>query len=347
MNILEKIGFKGEIPVKRASALRFEPAASDEAACLYTEESFLNLEAISRLTIGSATDGRDFDALYCTELMLHHIYKRAQGNGWFSETVESDHIRVAMRTSPSEQESMATYLTAPHVEQEEEDECITLLDLAGYLQCGIIMAMSSKITSMILRHLPPTIKRVPLGHSTRIQVIDTYEDFMSIRKAQSATFVRENSSLIIWTQDVHEILQLGHDLEEKIVNMIWDENYDLEKGPVSAFNEGDPEKSDVNDAGRSVSNMTPIIVATAIMATAVFIGTDLHEVVLQIKADDNYRAIAILIYFPIMLWLAAFFAQIFASMVLQLFGPISHLTKNSKYYSAIPPIRSVEHELPQ
>ncbi|ORY82430.1 glycosyl transferase family group 2-domain-containing protein [Protomyces lactucae-debilis] len=240
-----------------------------------------------------------------------------------------------MRTDGYEDEP--SYLTAPHTEDLDEED-ITLLDVAGFLQCQVVVAVTSSITMTLLSHLPPSVNSVPLDVSNNVQVIDTYSDFASLRRAQGTAFVRLGSTLLIWSDDVSTVLSAIHKLEGQIVKLVWNgtdklEQYEeLEQGNVLA--------------DRGVSLLTPSCVGLAILALAVFLGQSVHEIVLQIKADGNWSSLGIILYFPITLWLAAFFAQTFALVVFYFLGPMSHLGRNTKYYSAIAPPRRSNAQLP-
>lgn len=346
MNVLTKLGFKGDVPQIRASAGWIDGGLANKKASL-----FLDADDISPLNQRGYFDIRGYDEgtgeQYLAELMLRHIYKKARANGWFSE-YDGLEMKVALRTSAETDEKDATYLTAPHIEQDsDEEQFVSLLDLAGYLQCEVIIAVTSKVTSMLMRHLPPTVRSIPLDTFTNIQVVDTFEDFMSIRRAQSAAYIREYQTLLIWSDEINTILSFGRELEEKMVNLIWDEKNNLEQGFTSASQPPDLEEAAIEESKRSVSFVTPAVVALAFMAIATFVGQDLHEVVLQIKADGNYKSILILLYFPVMVWLASFFSETFAVTVLQAIGPVSQLTTNTKYYSGTTPGRRADIDLPQ
>lgn len=345
MKFLGQFVLQKKATVQRASAQWLEQAQAERRASLYQNETYIS--PVSPAQSGDTSFDNDVsDEEYQHELMLRHIYKRARCSGWFGEGEKSSKIQLVLRTFPATDEADATFLSAPHVQAlANEDEFVSLLDLAGFLQCEVIIAITSKVTSMLLRHLPPNVKKIPLDSGTHVQVVNSYEDFMSIRRAQFATFVRENHALLIWSDQVNSILPFGREMEEKIVNLIWDEKHNLEQGFI------DCDESDIetgfDETKRTVSFMTPSVVAIALMAIASFVGQDLHEVVLQIKADSNYLALGILLYFPVLLWLGAFFAQVFATVVLNIMGPVSHLTTNSKYYSSIPPTYSEDLALPQ
>lgn len=349
MPVLTKLGFKGNVPRTRASALWVDAVQADKRASLYLDAAMPEDSASLNEPDLFTSDGKTerTEEQYRSELMLRHIYKRARANGWFSE-YDGVEMKVALRTALATEEEDATYLTAPYIEHNPDQEnFVSLLDLAGYLQCEVIVAVTSKVTSMLMRHLPPTVRTIPLDPFTVVQVVDTFDDFMSIRRAQFAAYVREYKILLIWSDEVNTVLSFGRELEEKMVNLIWDEKCDLEQGFASTIHAFDLEEVTLDESKRSVSFVTPAVVALASLATATFIGQDMHEVVLQIKADGNYQSILILLYFPIMIWLASFFAQAFAMSVFQSLGPVSQLTTNTKYYSGIPPSRHSDIELPQ
>lgn len=346
MGLFDRVGTRSARPFKSSSAII---SSSEQSRGLLspTDESSGGHSPCTDSSESSSVRS-DCSSSYHSELMLRHIYKRARSYGWLAVEQEERDMQVALRVSRATEFEDASYLTAPHLTGDQSgDSWLTILDVAGYLQCEVILAMTNKVTSMLLKHLPPSVKTIPLDDTTNIQVIDTFEDFMSIRPAQSASFVREYNMLLIWSDDAKKVISLGRRLERLVVNLVWDEKNTLEQGLVlEKIDTPDIEHGGLENA-RSASLVTPTIVALAIMAIAAFIGQDLHEVVLQIKADTNYMACLIVCYFPVMAWLSAFFAQTFAVIVMQCCGPVSHLTINSKFYSGLRPRRKHDFELPQ
>ncbi|CCG81822.1 Putative uncharacterized protein [Taphrina deformans PYCC 5710] len=227
-----------------------------------------------------------------------------------------------------------------------------LRTLAEFLQCEVVLAVTSKSTAMLLKHLSPGIEVIPLDAMTNIQVLDSFADFVSLRRAQCAAFVREYNMLLIWSDRANSLLKFGQELEEKIVSLIWDEKYNREIGQVieksteCIIKEKQVLFNDDQGPERSVALITPIAAAVSILAISAFIGLDLHEIILQIKADSNYVACGIVLYFPLMIWLASFFAQTFSIVLLQLLGPVSHLVSNTRGYSGVAPVRRKDFELP-
>lgn len=346
-SLLSRIGFKTD-PIPKHAAFEV-PSTQEKMVRLFpTQEAQASRSSSPEFGQQHFTDAVDLtDEYYQLELMLRHIYKRSRANGWFSEDEHDNTMKVALRTSEATADMEATYLTAPHIQEQlvEHEAPITLLDLAGFLNCEALICIKNRVTSTLLRHLPPSVNVIILDSSTQLQVIDTLEDFMSLRRAQSAAFIRDEEALLIWSDRVHSILGFGKELEEKIVNLIWDEKSKLSQ---SFRHEGtDLESGTLDESKRTVSFITPTSVAISFMAIAAFLGQDLHEVILQIKADSNYMSVCIVLYFPVMVWLASFFAQTFSVTVLQLVGPVSQLTTNSTFYSGLPPRRPTDMELPQ
>lgn len=344
---LEKIGFKTSAQGSKRSTIEPLDLRAKKTELFPDERYISSPSPINTEPVIYGDDQSSFDDFYQLELMLRHIYKRSRANGWFTECREDGAIRVALRTTASTDEYEANYLTAPHVDHydDEEAQFVSLLDLAGFLNCEVLVSITNRVTSTLLRHLPPSVKTIILDASTQIQVIDSIDEFMSLRRAQGAAFIRDDESLLVWSEQVNTILATGRALEEKMVNLIWDEKSKLSQSFGHANHE--LEDGSLPESKRSVSFITPTSVAISFMAIAAFLGQDLHEVILQIKADNNYMAVCILLYFPIMIWLSSFFAQTFSVIVLQLLGPVSQLTTNSKFYSGAPPRQNPELNLPQ
>jgi hypothetical protein len=289
---------------------------------------------LAETELAAAGIGEKTEDAYHHELMLRHIYKRCRANGWVPDSAVD--MRVCMRTDNDDDEP--SYLTAPHASDPFSDD-LTLLDVAGYLRCEVVVAMTSSVTTSLLRHLPPSVTSIPLSVSNNVQVINSYEDIASIRRAQGAAFVRFDTVLLLWSDDVNTILSAGHDLEAQMVKLVWNGADHIEQYQ-------NPESLTVASE-RGVSLLTPSCVSLAILALAVFLGQSVHEIVLQIKADGNWSSLGIILSFPITLWLAAFFAHTFALIVFYLFGPMSHLTTNSKFFSAVAPPRRIDTALPR
>lgn len=291
---------------------------------------------------------------YRQSLILRHIYNRAKCSGWFAIQDQYRDTKVALRVQQEDSQDMVQYYqTIPRKPRNIlRNDGTDLTQIATFLQCDVILAITSKATKMLLKHLSPEVQVIPLDNCTNIQVVENLGDFMSLREARQAAFIREFNMLLIWSSETSDILTIGRKLEEQIVSLIWNEKYNSEQGILEESAHSLNEKDALLEAGndeveRTVALITPISASLAVLAISAFIGQDLHEIILQIKAETNYIACGIVVYFPLMMWLAAFFAHTFSTIVLQLFGPVSHLKSNTKSYSGMAPRRKYDFVLPQ
>ncbi|ORY80976.1 putative glucans biosynthesis glucosyltransferase H [Protomyces lactucae-debilis] len=213
------------------------------------------------------------------------------------------------------------------------------------------MQMTNKITKNILKSILPSIKQIPLDDRTQIQVLQSHSDVHSIRRHQFAAFILETGSMLVWSDDASTLVPFAEELEKKMVNLVW-----KEKRMAKDLLTKDKEKNTLNfteqelEAGvepkRGEPYMASICVAMTFAVMAVFYGTEVHEVMLQIKAEGNYMSIGIILYFPLLFFFSSFFAYLICCLILQLIGPISQLNINSKYYSGQAPVLKQHHDLP-
>lgn len=369
MGLLGKVGFRKKVP-----NIQDAPAQSTEKAYAEPSELTQENEAALRaaLTRGVQTPGstassifnfgeKQWDQDYQNQLMLRHLYKRCRNNGWF-KLAKDEEVKVALRASGANTFALSTedlsyvpYLTAPSAEDAIMDEdAVGLVDIAGHLQCQVIMQMTNKITKSVLRKVLPTIKQIPLDTVTQIQVLNSYSDVHSIRRAQFAALILETGSMIVWSDDASTLVPFAEDLEKKMVNLIW-----KEKKVKSNVLASDKEKA-LNhvaitemmdaEAGSESTRPEPFvqagIVALTLCIMGVFYGTEIHEVMLQLHAEKNWSSLGIVLYFPLLFFFSAFFAYLVASLICQFIGPISQLNNNTKYYSGIAPTIKQRENLP-
>lgn len=369
MGFLSKVGFRKSVPSAQDNPRQTTEKAYAEPSELTQEnEAALRaaLQTSAPATPSAASSIYDFgekqwDQGYQNQLMLRHLYKRCRNNGWF-KLARDEAVKVALRASgvntfasSSEDLSYVPYLTAPSSDEAEmEEDSVGLVDIAGHLQCQVIMQITNKITKTVLKHVLPNVKQIPLDSSTQIQVLQSNSDVHSIRRAQFAALISDSGSMIVWSDDASTLVPFAEELEKKMVNLIW-----KEKKVKSNALAKDKEKSmggvqitEILDAeaGVEAKRNEPFIQAAIVALTfcimGVFYGTEIHEVLLQIHAEKNYLSAAILLYFPLLFFFSSFFAYLVASLIFQFIGPISQLTSNSKYYSGVAPILKQREDLP-
>lgn len=304
---------------------------------------------------------KQWDQGYQNQLMLRHLYKRCRNNGWFKLAAELE-VKIALRATgvntfaqSTEDLSYVPYLTAPSSDAAVANEdSVGLVDIAGHLQCQVILQMTNKITKSVLKHVLPSVRQIPLDSVTHVQVLQSFSDVHSIRRAQFAALIIDTGSIIIWSDDVSTLVPFAEALEKKMVNLIWKEKKTrsdtLAKAKEKALTGVSVTELLDAEAGVEVKRSEPFIqagiVALTLCIMAVFYGTEVHEVTLQLHAEQNWAALGIVLYFPLLFFFSAFFAYLVASLIFQMIGPISQLSSNSKYYSGIAPISKQRENLP-
>ena len=369
MGLLSKVGFRKTAPSPQDAP----PQERDMAAAVPSDlsnaqdelmQGFLKSNTPSEMGSSRPSSIFDFgekrwDQSYQNQLMLRHLYKRCRNNGWFKLAAD-DEVKLALRaqgldTFAQSQDDLAfvPYLTAPSPEEAVQDEeSISLVDVAGHLQCQVIMQMTNKITRTVLKHILPSVRQIPLDSSTQIQILQNYSEVHSIRRHQFAALVVETGSMLVWADDAATLIPFAEELEKKMVNLIWKSKKrttdalktDKEKATAVQVTMHDLEGA--MEVERREPFIQAAIVGIALLALAVFFGSEIHEVVKQVRAEHNYIAIGIVLYFPLLFFFSAFFAYLIASLIFQLIGPISQLNTNSKYYSGVAPIIKQSTDLP-
>ncbi|CCG84107.1 protein of unknown function [Taphrina deformans PYCC 5710] len=353
MGLLGKVGFRKKVPAIHDSDQQDDEKDFAKSSDL-TRENEAALRAVlmrgeAAMSPSIASSIYDFgekhvEQGYQNQLMLRHLFKRCRNNGWF-KLAREDEIKLALRASGSdtfaqsaEDLSNVPYLTAPSAEETTIDED----------------AMTSKITKTVLKHVLPTVKQIPLDSVTQIQVLQSHSDVHSIRRAQYAALIIETGSMLVWSDDAATLIPFAEELEKKMVNLIWKEkktkSNSLAKDKDRALHGTMTTEFMDAEAGVELKRKEPFvqagIVALTLCIMAVFYGTEVHEVLLQLHAEKNWIAIGIVAYFPLLFFFSAFFAYLVASLICQFIGPISQLTANSKYYSGVAPLLKQREDLP-
>jgi hypothetical protein len=67
----------------------------------------------------------------------------------------------------------------------------------------------------------PTSTAIYLDSETRIQVLETMAQLARADKEQCGAFVRDERVLVIWSDNLENILPIYHDFEDKLIKCVW------------------------------------------------------------------------------------------------------------------------------
>ena len=80
-----------------------------------------------------------------------------------------------------------------------------------------------------MSNIPNNIFDVPLRDDSRIQILESLDDLPRARKHQYAAFIRDECSLLVWADSAARIIDDAMDLENKIIELIWDDGDSVTK----------------------------------------------------------------------------------------------------------------------
>jgi hypothetical protein len=80
-----------------------------------------------------------------------------------------------------------------------------------------------------MSNIPNNIFDVPLRDDSRIQILESLDDLPRARKHQYAAFIRDECSLLVWADSAARIIDDAMDLENKIIELIWDDGDSVRK----------------------------------------------------------------------------------------------------------------------
>lgn len=205
------------------------------------------------------------------------------------------------------------------------------------------MTLNTRVIKLFLHN--NTRPYVPLKNGLRLQVLPDISYLPRCQKHHFAAFIADRGILVVWDDEPRHLLDRASQIEEGLMEMIWHE--DVGEDEKGEDNVGVTEVSDTSsdpEAGavqktRRIKLMQPCTTALTLLLVTAALGSGYRQIALEIKIDFNYVRIAFLLAFLPQVWLSLFFFQSCAGNLAQLFGPISQMMENSKFYSGVAPKR--------
>ncbi|KAK1780791.1 glycosyl transferase family group 2-domain-containing protein [Copromyces sp. CBS 386.78] len=196
-----------------------------------------------------------------------------------------------------------------------------------------------------------SINFVPLPDGLRVQIIRTMSDLPKGQLHQFAAFIEDVKILVVWADEPDKILSWAEDLEKKLIELIWSTNNDAdedgadEKGNVTTnVQEVDGYALEQANEHRPVRLESACIVALTMVLCVTCLGLGWRALAYEASVDGSYIRFALLAVSPVQFFVSLFFFQTLAGNLFQIFGPISSVNNNSKYYSGKPPQRLDRHQ---
>jgi hypothetical protein len=193
---------------------------------------------------------------------------------------------------------------------------------------------------------------VPLADGLRLQILSTMSDLPRCQLHHFAAFIEDIRMLVVWDDEPEQLLLRAQNLESKFMAVIWrgdgeeDDEAGAEKEKEKAAASSGPEGSNPEDleealAGeeRPVMLESTVMVAGTLALCIACLGFGWRALMLEIMVDNDYTRLALFAVGPAQIFVSLFFFQALVGNLFQIFGPISCVTSNSRYYSGKPPRR--------
>lgn len=150
----------------------------------------------------------DYDSF---DAVLHFIFRSTQGDAWFKPSEENVSAGVCIRVEPGH------YRVFPY-----DNPFLVPFEAAVR---GLNPLVATKIRSAAvhsaLSTVPDDATALYIDVNTRIQILDTVSLLPMADKEQCGAFLRDERVLVVWCDDLDQIVPLCKELSEKLMKLVW------------------------------------------------------------------------------------------------------------------------------
>jgi hypothetical protein len=296
--------------------------------------------------------------------MLTYLTKRMVASGWMPEQHDpEDCLGVLMRRA------RGSYITTP-------DTHHVLHGAVMRLNLCVAATLRPQMLDGIIDSLAPGQTELRFKDGSQLQIIDslTLAQPSNIKKFQYACICRQERLVLVWQDDIQNIVPQAIRVEERLLSLVWGDGRlpfnilqmptrppsilssrmssygvaspGLEKGPATIMtdeiNEEILEKDTSYDRPESLSRPVMLISAFFVglamtLAICLLFGVYVGKLVSESLLDETWIRMALVIPIPLLILISLFFFQVIFSNLFQMIGPIGGTTTNSRYYSCYKP----------
>lgn len=193
---------------------------------------------------------------------------------------------------------------------------------------------------------------VPLSNGLQLQVLPSVQHLPRCQKHHFGAFIQDQQMLIVWDDHPKNLLARAARIEESLMKMIWGDGEQLyekteEKESANTstidLSDGAITPSELEEAlikeDRPTKLLNSVFVGLTLTLLVAALGSGWRNLAIEVSADGDYTRLALLAVTPCQIFVSLFFMQIIIVNLAQIFGPISQLNINSKFYSGKAPRR--------
>jgi len=302
-----------------------------------------NLSGMMTPMSGTQTPGAAAAMDLKCEVIATYIYQKAHAKRWMSNGAEDEGV-VVKKTRDQ--------FTAWPPELVERDDGI--FAAISQLNVRVAMTLNTSVINILVNN--SSQNSILLCSGMRVQVLPDITYLPSCQKHQFAAFIADRGILMVWDDDSRNILVRAEKMEAQLLETIWqEEEVHNEKEKTNFSVTSLSEVSSFEGSSEVETGFTkprPIVLyhafSTAAVLCLIICTTALgwRKLVIEVCTDQSYARLALIAVWPIQVWASLFFFQCIVCNILQLFGPVSQLKSNTKFFSGLPPKRLTRENLP-
>ncbi|KAG6890188.1 hypothetical protein C0995_010893 [Termitomyces sp. Mi166 len=150
----------------------------------------------------------DYDSY---DAVLHWIFRSTQGDAWFKPSEENISAGVCLRVDPGQ------FRVFPY----ENPYLVPFEAAVRSLNPLVAVKVRNAAVHSALTTVSDDAEAIYIDHDTRIQVLDSVNHLPKADKEQCGAFIRDERVLIVWSDDLDQIVPLCSEFEEKIMKLVW------------------------------------------------------------------------------------------------------------------------------
>ncbi|KAF8452284.1 glycosyl transferase family group 2-domain-containing protein [Boletus edulis BED1] len=316
----------------------------------------------------------DYDAY---DALLHHIFKKTQGDAWFKPSEENISAGVCIRVEPGH------FRVFPY-----ENPFLAPFEAAiRTLNPVVAVKVRSAAVHAALATVSDDATAIYVDHNTRIQILNTMVALPTAEKEQCGAFIRDERVLVLWSDDLDGIVPLCRDFEAMLIKLVWRARGNVSV-PPSQLSSNNPSDVDLDEKPKEVSPdavtviemghvdrgtnaqtislwklfswrstrsghqkdmeraapkqrqtrlIAPFYNGLGCALSLFFIGSGVTMLLQESLLDGNWIRFALLVTVPFTFCVSIFFCNQIIANVGMMIGPVSQYYENSRYYSAVKP----------
>lgn len=252
-----------------------------------------------------------------------------------------------------------------------------LLGAAQRLNIGVLVTMKLGMLQPIIAGMFDGQSELVMKGGYQLQIVESLAAVTSssVRKFQYAAILRKEGILLVWQDDVTQILPHAQKMEDRLLSYVWGKNARLSSPPgMSPFTGQTPLQSptpsvsnysmhmekgvmvttdEASDSGEGLDRSGPDVPESVnrpvMLHSAIFVGLgvclaivlvygfSVGQLVSEALLDGNFIRLALIAACPLLMCAGMFFFQVIFGDLWQIAGPLNGLKTNSRTYSCIKP----------